>query len=105
MGSSKFSAEVRERSVQLVLEQEAQHKSQWQAVTSVAQKLGCSAATVLNWVRQYERDGGRREGPTSSEKERIKALEREVKELRRTNEILRLASAFFAKAEFDRHQK
>ena len=105
MGSSKFSSEVRARSVQLVMEQEAQHKSQWQAVTSVAQKLGCSAATVLNWVRQYERDGGRREGPTSAEKERIKALERENKELRRTNEILRLASAFFAKAEFDRHSK
>ena len=79
--------------------------SKWQAVTSVAQKLGCHAATVLSWVRQYERDGGRREGPTSSEKERIKALEREVKELRRTNEILRLASAFFAKAEFDRQSK
>lgn len=62
MGVSKFSSEVRERSVQLVLEQGAQHKSQWQAVTSVAQKLGCHAATVLSWVRQYERDGGRREG-------------------------------------------
>ena len=60
MGVSKFSSEVRERSVQLVLEQEAQHKSQWQAVNSVAQKLGCHAATVLSWVRQYERDGGRR---------------------------------------------
>jgi transposase len=105
MGVSKFSSEVRERSVQLVLEQEAQHKNQWQAITSVAQKIGCTAETVRSWVRQYERDGGRREGPTSSEKERIKALEREVKELRRTNEILRLASAFFAKAEFDRQQK
>lgn len=105
MGTSKFSSEVRERSVQLVLEQEAQHKNQWQAITSVAQKIGCTAETVRSWVRQYERDGGRREGPTSAEKERIKALEREVKELRRTNEILRLASAFFAKAEFDRHQK
>jgi transposase len=105
MGVIKFSSEVHERAVQLVLEQEAQHKSQWQAITSVAEKLGCTAETVRSWVRQYERDGGRREGPTSTEKERIKALERENKELRRTNEILRLASAFFAKAEFDRQQK
>lgn len=76
MEVSKFSSVVRERSVHLVLEQEAQHKSQWQAVTSVALKLGCHAVTVLSWVRQYERDGGRREGSTSTEKERIKALER-----------------------------
>lgn len=102
MRASKFSPEVRERSVQLVLEQVAQHKSQWQAITSVAEKIGATGETVRSWVRQYERDGGRREGPTSPEKERIKALERENKELRRTNEILRLASAFFAKAEFDR---
>jgi len=105
MRESKFSSEVRERAVQLVLEQVAQHNSQWQAITSIAPKFGCHAATLLSWVRQYERDGGRREGPTSAEKQRIKELEREVKELRRTNEILRLASAFFAKAEFDRHQK
>lgn len=105
MRESKFSSEVRERAVQLVLEQVAQHKSQWQAINSIAPKFDCHAATLLSWVRQYERDGGRREGPTSAEKSRIKELEREVKELRRTNEILRLASAFFAKAEFDRHQK
>lgn len=105
MGVIKFSSEIRERSVQLVLEQVAQHKTEWSAITSVAEKIGCTGETVRSWVRQYERDGGRREGPTSAEKERIKALERENKELRRTNEILRLASAFFAKAEFDRHQK
>lgn len=101
----KFSSEVRERAVQVVLEQVAQHKSQWQAINSIAPKFDCHPATLLSWIRQYERAGGRREGPTGAEKERIKELEREVKELRKINEILRLASAFFAKAEFDRHQK
>ena len=105
MRASKYPAEVRERTVQLVLEQAAQHKTEWHAITSVAEKIGCTAETVRSWVRQYERDGGRREGPTSAEKERIKSLERENKELRRTNEILRLASAFFAKAEFDRQSR
>ena len=105
MRASKFSPEVRERSVQLVLERVAQHKTQWHAITSVAEKIGATAETVRSWVRQYEREGGRREGPASAEKERIKALERENKELRRTNEILRLASAFFAKAEFDRQSR
>ena len=103
--TTKFSPEVRERAVRMVFEQRSEHASQWAAIESIAPKIGCTAQTLLNWVRQYERDSGRREGVTTAEQQRIKALEREVKELRRANEILKLASAFFAQAELDRRLK
>ena len=103
--TTKFSPEGRERAVRMVFEQRSEHASQWAAIESIAPKIGCTAQTLLNWVRQYERDSGRREGVTTAEQQRIKALEREVKELRRANEILKLASAFFAQAELDRRLK
>ena len=99
---SRYSPEVRERSVRLVLEQADKHGSQWAAIRSVAAKIGCTAQTLCNWVRQAERDLGVRAGLTTSERERLKDLEREVRELRRANEILKKASAFFAQAELDR---
>jgi transposase len=102
---SKFSPEVRERAVRLVIENEAQHETQWAAICSVAQKIGCTRETLRKWVRQAERDTGQRPGLTTAEKDRVKELEREVFELRRTNEILRKASAFFAQAELDRRPK
>ncbi len=83
-------------------EQEPQHDSQWAAITSVASKIGCSGETLRKWVRQGERDVGKRAGLTTDEQARVKALEREVKELRRADEILRKASAYFAQAELDR---
>jgi transposase len=89
----------------MVLEHEAGHESQWAAITSIAEKIGCHAETLRNWVRQAERDQGTRPGLTTEERERLKQLEREVFELRRANEILRLASAYFAKAELDRRHK
>jgi transposase len=88
--------------VRLVREQEPHHESQWAAITSVAAKIGCSGETLRKWVRQGERDVGKRPGLTTDEQARVKALEREVKELRRANEILRKASAYFAQAELDR---
>ncbi len=103
--TKKFSPEVRERSVRMVFEQRGEHASQWAAIESIAPKIGCTSQTLLNWVRQHERDTGQRDGLTSAEQQRIKALEREVKELRRANEILKLASAFFAQAELDRRLK
>jgi len=102
---SKFSPEVRQRAVRMVQEQLPSHESQWAAIKSVAEKLGCSAEMLRRWIRQAEKDGGKREGPTTSELERLKALERENFELRRANEILRKASAFFAQAELDRLPK
>lgn len=98
----RFSPEVRERAVKLVLEHQTEYDSQWAAIGSVAAKIGCTAETLRGWVRQQERDTGRREGMTTTEKERIKQLEREVRELRQANEILRKASAYFAQAELDR---
>lgn len=103
--SVKFSPEVRERAVRMVFEHQGEHASQWAAVVSIAGKIGCTAQTLLNWVRQHERDTGQREGVTITEAKRVKELEREVRELRRANEILKLASAFFAQAELDRRLK
>ena len=102
---SKFSPEVMERALRMVEESASQHDSQWAAIESIAAKIGSTAETLRRWVRQQERDSGKREGATTAEQERVKALEREVKELRKANEILRLASAFFAQAELDRRFK
>jgi transposase len=102
---SKFPAEMRERSVRLVFEQQSNHESQWAAIVSIARKMGCTPETLRKWVRQMERDDGKRPGLTTSERERMKELEREVRELKRANEILRKASAFFAQAELDRRPK
>lgn len=99
---SRYSPEVRERAVRLFHEHVAEHPSPWAAMASIASKLGCTTETLRNWVRQAERDTGRRDGLTTDERHRLKALEREVRELKRTNEILRKASAYFAQAELDR---
>lgn len=101
----KYSPEIRERAVRLVQEHREEYASLWSAVESIAPKIGCSSHTLLEWVRKHEIDTGLRDGITSEERERIKALERENKELRRANEILKLASAFFAQAELDRKLK
>jgi transposase-like protein len=103
--SPRFSAEVRERAVRMVFEHRAEHRSQWAAIASIAAKIGCTAQTLSSWVRQAERDQGKRAGATTEERERIKALERENRELRQANEILRKASAYFAQAELDRRWK
>ena len=103
--SKRYSPELRERAVRLVFEHAAQHQSQWAAIESIAAKIGCTAETLRKWVRRAERDEGRRPGLTTDERERLKALERENQELRRANEILRKASAFFAQAELDRRPK
>ena len=103
--SPKFSPEVRERAVRMVLEHRGEHPSQWSAISSIAAKIGCTAQTLSNWVRQAERDQGKRPGLTTNERERLKQLERENRELRQANEILRKASAYFAQAELDRRQK
>jgi len=100
--SVKFSPEVQQRAVRMVVEAQGQHDSQWAAIVSIAAKIGCTAETLRRWVRQHERDSGQREGLSTAEAQRIKDLEREVCELRKANEILKLASAFFAQAELDR---
>ncbi len=103
--STKFSPEVRERAVRMVQEHRGEYPSLWAAIESISAKIGCVPQTLNEWVKKSEIDSGAREGITSDERERVKALEREVKELRRANEILKLASAFFAQAELDRKLK
>jgi transposase-like protein len=103
--SVRYSPEVRERAVRLVFEHQGEYESQWAAMGSIAAKIGCTAETLRKWVRKAERDQGLRDGLTSSDRERLKALERENRELKRANEILRKASAFFAQAELDRKPK
>ena len=99
---SRYSPEVRERAVRMVQEHVREYPSQWGAIASIAQKIGCSGETLRKWMRQAERDAGQRPGLTTEEQQRVKALERENRELRRANEILRKASAYFAQAELDR---
>ena len=102
---SKHSPEVRERAVRMVFDHTAEHPSQWAAIRSVGEKLGVRTESLRRWVRQAERDAGQRAGLTTDERARLKAVEREVVELKRANEILRKASAFFAQAELDRRPK
>ena len=103
--SHRYSPEVQERAVRMVLEHGSDHASQWAAIASIASKIGCTGETLRKWVRQAERDRGHRAGLTSDERERIRTLERENRELRQANEILRKASAYFAMAELDRRSK
>jgi len=102
---TRYSPEIRERAVRMVFEHQAEYDSQWAALNSIAGKIGCTAETLRKWVRRTERDQGLRDGLTTSDRERLKALERENRELKRANEILRKASAFFAQAELDRKAK
>jgi len=99
---TRYSPEVRERATRLVGEQQGAHGSKWQAIRAIAEKIGCTPESLRRWVRQAETDTGRRAGVTTTEQHRVKDLEREVRELRRANEILRKASAYFAQAELDR---
>jgi transposase len=102
---SKHSPEVQERAVRLVLDTQGQHESEWAAIASVASKIGCTPETLRKWLRRTQVDSGKRAGVTSAERERLKELERENRELKRANEILRKASAYFAQAELDRRPK
>ena len=100
--STRYSPEVRARAVRMVVEHQGDHDSQWSAIVSIASKIGCTGETLRKWVRQAERDQGLRDGTTTEARDRLKALERENRELRQANEILRKASAYFAQAELDR---
>ena len=102
---NRFSPEVRERAVRLFMDQRESYESDWQTMQAIAPKIGCTAETLRKWVQQAERDFGVRDGLTCDDRERLKALEKENKELRRANEILKTASAFFAQAELDRKLK
>ena len=102
---SRYSSEVRERAIRMVREHGPEHPSQWAAITSITGKFGCTAETLRNWVRQAERDSGQRGGLTTNERQRLKELERDNRELTRANEILRKASAYFAQAELVRRPK
>jgi len=103
--SNKFSPEVRDRAVRMMRDHRGDYGSEWEAISSIASKIGCTAESLRRWVRQAERDAGARPGSTTDERAQLKALEREVRELRQANEILRKASAYFAQAELDRRFK
>ena len=103
--ATTYSPEMRERAVRMVREHQGEHESEWAALVSMAGKIGCTAETLRRWVRQAEKDRGQREGLTTPERERLKELERENRELRQANEILRTASAYVAQAELDRPLK
>jgi len=100
--TNKYSPEVRERAVRMVLDNQGQHESRWSAILSISSKIGCAPQTLNEWVKKVEVDTGQRGGVTTAMAEKMKALEREVKELKQANEILRKASAYFAQAELDR---
>ncbi|SAL74156.1 Transposase [Caballeronia telluris] len=102
---TRYSNEVRERAIRMVLEHQYEYETQGAAIRSIASKMGMSRETLHNWINQAERDRGQRPGATTSELARLKELERENREFRTTNEILRTASAYFARAEFDRRSK
>ena len=102
---TRYAPEVRERAVRMVREHQAEHGTQWATIQSIAAKIGCTAETLRQWVRQAERDDGQRPGLTTDERQCLKELERENRELKRANEILRKASAYFAQAELDRRAK
>ena len=102
---NRYSQEVRERAIRLVLEQRGAHPSEWATICSIASKIGCKPETLRKWLRRAQVDAGMRPGMTTAEEKRIKELEREVRELRRANEILRKASAYFAQAELDRRAR